>query len=58
MKGNFIMDTIPVKEKEEYIAELMDVLSKIETYKVRWFYRFIMAKLGLLPDGKVDVCNE
>lgn len=37
--------------KEEYIAELQEVLSKVETYKVRWFYRFIMAKLGIETKG-------
>lgn len=44
-------------DKEEYIAELQDVLSKLETYKVRWFYRFIMTKLGIEPkDG--DGCGQ
>lgn len=39
----------PYMEKEEYIAELQKALSGIETYKVRYFYIFTMAKLGLIP---------
>ena len=39
----------PYMEKEEYIAELQKVLSEAETYEVRYFYIFTMAKLGLMP---------
>lgn len=42
----------PVKTKAEYIAELQEILSKVETYKVRYFYIFTMAKLGLIPSGE------
>ena len=38
--------------KEKYIEELQEVLSELETYKVRWFYRFIMTKLGIEPKGQ------
>lgn len=48
----------PEKTKEEYIDELQAVFSKIETYKVRWFYIFTMAKLGLLNNEKEGVCHE
>ena len=34
--------------KDEYIEEIQKTLSGIETYKVRYFYVFIMAKLGLM----------
>lgn len=45
------MSDYPRLTKEEYIAELQKVLSKEEPYKVRWFYVFIMAKLGIEPKG-------
>ncbi len=41
----------PDKAKEEYIEELEKVLSTIETYKVRYFYIFTMAKLGIKPNN-------
>ena len=41
----------PELTKEEYIAELQQVLSEIETYKVRYFYIFTLAKLGIEPKG-------
>lgn len=47
----------PDKTKEEYISELQETLSGIETYKVRYFYIFTMAKLGLIPcreNGETD----
>ena len=45
----------PCKTKEEYITELQDTLSKLETYKVRYFYLFTMAKLGVIPYVKSGV---
>lgn len=42
--------------KEDYIAKLNEVLSSIETYKVRWFYRFIMGRLACDLEG--GVCHE
>ena len=50
------MNNYPELTKEEYIAELQKTLSGIETYKVRYFYIFIMAKLGI--EGKGGVVNE
>lgn len=37
----------PEKTKEEYMEEIQEVFSKVETYKVRYFYIFIMVKLGI-----------
>jgi len=37
----------PEKTKEEYLAELQEVLLKMDVCKVRYFYIFIMAKLGV-----------
>lgn len=48
----------PDKTKEEYITELQKVLSKEETYKVKYFYIFTMAKLGLIPSQKGGAFNE
>lgn len=48
-------ENCPNKTKEEYIAELQDTLSKLETYKVRYFYIFTMAKLGVIPYVKSGV---
>lgn len=42
----------PDKTKEEYITELQETFSKLDTYKVRYFYIFTMAKLGMIPYGK------
>lgn len=38
--------------KEDYLTKLNEVFSNIETYKVRYFYNFTMAKLEMIPDGK------
>lgn len=48
-------ENCPNKTKEEYIAELQDTLSKLETYKVRYFYIFTMVKLGVIPYVKSGV---
>lgn len=48
----------PCMEKEEYIAELQKVLSEAETYKVRYFYIFTMAKLGILPRVEGGAAHE
>lgn len=45
-------ENCPNKTKEEYIAELQETFSKLETYKVRYFYMFTMAKLGVIPYAK------
>lgn len=47
------MNNYPELTKEEYIAELQKTLSEIETYKVRYFYSFIMTKLGIERKGGV-----
>lgn len=44
----------PHKKKEEYLEEIQTALSAIETYKVRFFYIFIMARLEL----DVTPCRE
>lgn len=46
------MSEIAQLSKEQYIKELSETLSQLETYKVRYFYIFTMAKLGLIDDGK------
>lgn len=46
------MSNFSDKTKEQYIKELSETLSQLETYKVRYFYIFTMAKLGLIDDGK------
>lgn len=48
----------PHMEKEEYIAELQKVLSEAETYEVRYFYIFTMAKLGILPRVEGGAAHE
>lgn len=48
----------PELTKEEYIAELQEVLSEIETYKVRYFYIFTMAKLGINRKENEVVTNK
>lgn len=50
------MANYPELTKEEYIAELQEVLSKVETYKVRRFYIFIKGKLGYDMEG--GACHE
>lgn len=45
----------PDKTKEEYIAELQEVLSETDTKKVRYFYIFTLAKLGIQPKGGAAV---
>ena len=35
------------KTNQEYIEELTAIFEKLENYKLRWFYRFIVAKLEL-----------
>lgn len=45
----------PDKTKEEYIADLQEIFSGIETYKVRYFYIFTLAKLGIQPKGGAAV---
>lgn len=37
--------------KEDYITRLNDVFGKLPTYKLRYFYIFIMAKLGFDVEG-------
>ena len=37
----------PEKTKEQYMEEIQEVFARVETYKVRYFYIFIMAKLGI-----------
>ncbi|MGN0496206.1 MAG: hypothetical protein ACI4GW_08260 [Lachnospiraceae bacterium] len=36
--------------KQDYIDELNEIFKTLETYKLRWFYRFITAKLDLDND--------
>ena len=50
----------PHKKKEEYLEEIQTVLSEVETYKVRYFYIFIMAKLelDLTPCKEGGAVNE
>ena len=35
------------KTNEEYIEEINTLLQPLENYKLRWFYRFIRAKLEM-----------
>ena len=37
--------------KEDYITRLNDVFGKLPTYKLRYFYIFIMTKLGFDVEG-------
>lgn len=48
----------PRMEKEEYIKEMQKTLSGIETYKVRYFYIFIMTKLGMMPHVEGGAAHE
>lgn len=43
--------------KEQYIKEIIEALADIDTYKVRYFHTFILAKLELM-NKKGGVVNE
>ena len=50
----------PHKKKEEYLEEIQTALSAVETYKVRYFYIFILEKLKMdaTPGGEGGAVNE